>query len=95
MSEQPEGSAQGDRGGIETARQRFRDALIHAHQSREYVAELDAAAAQFCEALRREGHAPERMLIDAKAVIHAAIDGDDVAMAERAVTTCIRHYYQV
>jgi hypothetical protein len=34
------------------------------------------------------------MLIDAKRVIEEAIDGDDVRVAERAVESCIRHYYR-
>ena len=52
------------------------------------------AAAHFCRPLRRQGVSPERMLIDAKRVIDEAIDGDDVTIAERAVESCIRHYYR-
>ncbi len=59
-----------------------------------YVGEVEAAAAQFCRELRRQGHPPERMLRDAKRVIHEAIDGENVAVAERAVQSCITHYYR-
>jgi hypothetical protein len=34
------------------------------------------------------------MLIDAKQVIEEAIDGDDRPLAERAVLSCIQHYYR-
>ena len=60
----------------------------------ELQAEQMAAAAHFCRALRQRGVSPERMLIDAKRVIEQAIDGDDVLVAERAVESCIRHYYR-
>ena len=53
-----------------------------------------AAAAHYCRALRQKGVAPERMLIDAKRVIEQTIDGDDMMLAERAVESCIRHYYR-
>jgi hypothetical protein len=72
----------------------FRQALIRSHHSREFLGEVEAAAAHFCRALRRQGVTPERMLIDAKRVIEEAIDGDDVPIAERAVESCIRHYYR-
>ena len=87
-------NAEHDEDADARARQRFREALIHSHRSRTQVGEMEAAAAQFCQVLRRRGHPPERMLIDAKRVIEDAIDGDDVAMAERAVTICIQHYYR-
>ena len=58
------------------------------------MGEVEAAAARFCEALRRAGQTPEGMLIDAKKVIEDAIDGDDVPTAERAVTSCIKHYFR-
>jgi len=73
----------------------FRQALIRSHHSREFLGEVEAAAAHFCRALRRQGVPPERMLVDAKRVIEEAIDGDDVPIAERAVESCIRHYYRV
>ena len=73
----------------------FKQALIKSHRSREFLGEVEAAAAHFCRALRRQGVPPERMLIDAKRVIDEAIDGDDVPIAERAVESCIRHYYRV
>lgn len=72
----------------------FRQALIRSHRSREFLGEVEAAAAHFCRDLRRQGVPPERMLIDAKRVIEEAIDGDDVPVAERAVESCIRHYYR-
>jgi hypothetical protein len=77
------------------AEETFRQALIRSHQSREFLGEVEAAAAHYCRALRRQGVPPERMLIDAKRVIEEAIDGDDVPVAERAVESCIRHYYRV
>ena len=72
----------------------FRQALIRSHRSREFLGEVEAAAAHFCRALRHQGVPPERMLVDAKRVIETAIDGDDVPIAERAVESCIRHYYR-
>ena len=73
----------------------FKQALIRSHRSREFLGEVEAAAAHFCRALRHQGVPPERMLVDAKRVIEEAIDGDDVPVAERAVESCIRHYYRV
>jgi hypothetical protein len=78
----------------EDPEERFRQALLRSHRSREFLGEVESAAAHFCRALRRRGVPPERMLIDAKRVIDAAIDGDDVVIAERAVESCIRHYYR-
>ena len=72
----------------------FKQALIRSHRSREFLGEVEAAAAHFCRALRHQGVPPERMLVDAKRVIEEAIDGDDVPVAERAVESCIRHYYR-
>ena len=72
----------------------FRQALLRSHRSREFLGEVEAAAAHYCRALRQRGVAPERMLIDAKRVIEETIDGDDVMVAERAVESCIRHYYR-
>ena len=77
-----------------TAEETFKQALIRSHRSREFLGEVEAAAAHFCRALRQQGVSPERMLIDAKRVIDEAIDGDDVTIAERAVESCIRHYYR-
>jgi hypothetical protein len=77
------------------AAESFRQALIRSHRSREFLGEVEAAAAHFCRALRHQGVPPERMLVDAKRVIEEAIDGDDVSVAERAVESCIRHYYRV
>ena len=74
--------------------QQFKDALVRSHRSREFLGEVEAAAAHFCRALKREGISPERMLVDAKRVIEEAIDGDDAPIAERAVESCIRHYYR-
>ena len=77
-----------------TAEQLFRDALLKARRSHGFIGEVEWAAAQFCREMRRQGHPPERMLKDAKRVIEQAIDGDDVPMAERAVRSCIQHYYR-
>lgn len=79
---------------IDAAEAQFRQALMRSHQSREFLGEVEAAAAHFCRALRQRGVAPERMLIDAKRVIEDVIDGDDIPVAERAVEGCIRHYYR-
>ena len=76
------------------AEESFRQALLRSHRSREFLGEVEAAAAHYCRALRERGVAPERMLIDAKRVIEQTIDGDDVRLAERAVESCIRHYYR-
>lgn len=73
----------------------FRRALLRSHRTREFIGEMESAAAQFCREARRHGHPPERMLRDAKRVISETIDGDDAAMAERAVLSCIQHYYRV
>ena len=72
----------------------FRAALLRSHKTRGFIGEMESAAAQFCRELRRQGHPPERTLRDAKRVIHEAIDGDDVPVAERAVLSCIQHYYR-
>ena len=77
------------------AEESFKQALLRSHRSREFLGEVEAAAAHYCRALRERGVAPERMLIDAKRVIEQTIDGDDVRLAERAVESCIRHYYRV
>ena len=74
--------------------ERFRQALLRSHRSREFVGEVEAAAAQYCRALRARGAPPERMLIDAKRIIEETIDGHDAPIAERAVESCIRHYYR-
>ena len=58
-----------------------------------FIGEVESAAAQFCRERRRQGDTPEQVLKDAKRVIHAAIDGEDVPIAERAVLSCIQHYY--
>ena len=72
----------------------FHRALLRSHRTREFIGEMESAAAQFCREARRRGHPPERMLRDAKRVISGAIDGDDAIMAERAVLSCIQHYYR-
>jgi hypothetical protein len=79
----------------EDAEMRFRNALLRSHRTREFIGEMESAAARFCREMRRQGHPPERMLRDAKRVIEEAIDGDDVPVAERAVLSCIQHYYRV
>ena len=91
LSAPGEGASGVQRGDVEET---FRQALLRSHRSREFLGEVEAAAAHYCRALRQAGVAPERMLIDAKRVIEQAIDGDDVLVAERAVESCIRHYYR-
>jgi hypothetical protein len=76
------------------AEEMFKQALLRSRRSREFLGEVEAAAAHFCRTLKQRGVPPERMLIDAKRVIDDAIDGDDVTIAERAVESCIRHYYR-
>ena len=78
----------------DSAEGRFKEALLRSHRSREYLGEVEAAAAHYCRALRQQGVAPERMLVDAKRVIEEAIDGDDAPVAQHAVESCIRHYYR-
>ena len=76
------------------AEEAFRSALLRSHHTRGFIGEMESAAAQFCREMRRQGHPPERMLRDAKRVIHDAIDGDNAPVAERAVVSCIQHYYR-
>ena len=76
------------------AEEELKQALIRSHRSREFLVEVEASAAHYCRALRGQGVPPERMLVDAKRVIEEAIDGDDVPVAERAVESCIRHYFR-
>ena len=80
---------------IPTVESRLREALIalHKRRSADNESALDAAASDFCVALRDDGQSPERVLIAAKRIIASAIDGDDAALAERAVRSCIKHYY--
>ena len=94
MSEEGTGFENDNSLVLAEARTRFHDALVKAHRSRENIGAVEAAAAHFCQVLRSQGHSPESMLIDAKKVIAGAIDGDDVPIAERAVLSCIQHYYR-
>ena len=87
------GQMQAER-NVSEAREQFRQALLLSHKTRNSIGNLEAAAAHFCQALRGQGLSPERMLIDAKQVIEEAIDGDDRPLAERAVLSCIQHYYR-
>ena len=75
------------------ARLEFRNALLKSRETRKDIGEVEAAAARFCQVLKRAGHTPEATLIDAKRVIHQAIDDESVAIAERAILSCIQHYY--
>ena len=95
MGELQDHEAAGMEPELRDAASNFRHALLRSHRTREFVGELESAAAQFCREARRHGHPPERMLRDAKRVIADAIDGDDATMAERAVLSCIQHYYRV
>lgn len=76
------------------AREQFRRALLQTSLAPSFVGEVEAAAAHFCRALRREGKSPENMLVDAKQVIEQTIDGQNMLVAERAVSSCIQHYYR-
>jgi hypothetical protein len=78
---------------LAVARARFHDALVNSRVSRRDIEEVEAAAARFCEILRRTGHSPQATLIDAKRVIEEAIDGESKPIAERAILSCIQHYY--
>jgi hypothetical protein len=94
MQGESETSAVGQAEVIGTAREEFRRALLHAHETHDSVGELESAAAHFCQALRSNGMAPERMLIEAKRVIEDAIDDHDRPVAEKAILSCIQHYYR-
>ena len=87
-----EGAAEDQRAA--DAERQFHDALLRAHRTHGFVGEMESAAAQFCRELRRQGQPPELTLRQAKRVIEQAIDGDDVLVAERAVMSCIQHYYR-
>jgi hypothetical protein len=87
-----EDGAAGD--AVSLAREEFHNALVESHRRRSSIGDLEAAAARFCRALRAQGATPERTLIDAKQVIELAIDGHDVQVAERAVLSCIQHYFR-
>lgn len=86
--------ANGGDDAVAVARVQFRDALLHSLQSRSHIGEVEVAAAHFCHTLKLTGCSPEATLIDAKQVIHDAIDGEAQAVAERAVQSCIQHYFR-
>jgi hypothetical protein len=88
--EQPEDA----RERIANVEELFRTALQRAHRTRDCIGEVESAAAQFCRELRRQGLPPEQVLKDAKRVISDAIDGDNAPVAERAVLSCIKHYFR-
>jgi class 3 adenylate cyclase len=79
---------------VSMAREQFRQALLVSHRTRDSIGDLESAAAHFCQELRKRGFSPESMLIEAKQVIEEAIAGDDRPLAERAVLSCIQHYYR-
>jgi hypothetical protein len=76
-----------------SARLRFREALMMSREARRDIGEVEAAAARFCRALQRTGHTREATLIDAKRVIEEATGGENAPVAERAIMSCIHHYY--
>jgi hypothetical protein len=78
---------------LAAARREFRTALLKTQETRKDIGEVEAAAARFCQVLRQKGHTPEATLIDAKQVIEEAIDGESKPIAERAILSCIQHYY--
>jgi hypothetical protein len=94
MSELQDQDSMGTEPEPNDAESNFRRALLRSHRTREYIGEMESAAAQFCREARRRGHPPERVLRDAKQVILETIDGEDAAMAQRAVLSCIKHYYR-
>jgi hypothetical protein len=94
VDRQPEPGSDTQSEGIDTAKEQFRLALLRSRKAQEYIGEVEVAAARFCQALRRQGQSPERTLIDAKRVIEDAIDGHSQVTAERAVLSCIQHYYR-
>jgi hypothetical protein len=91
---QPDFRSETQPDGLDAAKERFRLALLRSRQTQEYIGEVEAAAAKFCQALRGQGESPERTLIDAKRVIEETIDGHHQSTAERAVLSCIQHYYR-
>ncbi len=84
---------QGEPHIVDEASRGFHEALIRAHRMHGQYDELEAAASQFCQMLRSQGVTPEGVVVHAKRVIADAIDDHDRGVAERAVTMCIRHYY--
>jgi hypothetical protein len=94
MMDAPERDAAQTEEAIASARLHFRQALLNSQQVRTNVGEVEAAAARYCRTLRDAGYSPQSMLIDAKKVIEDAIDGENVPVAERAVTSCIQHYFR-
>ena len=79
---------------IVDAEAQFRSALVRSRLDRTSIGEVESAAAQYCREMRRQGFSPERVLKDAKEIIHSVLDGDDAPVAERAVLSCIQHYYR-
>ena len=93
MEVQDRSTAHGDE-ALATARLQFREALLASRALHKKVGEVEAMAAQYCEAMREAGFTPQGMLIDAKKVIEDTIDGDDVPVAQRAIASCIERYYR-
>lgn len=79
---------------IAEAEERFRSALARSSRNRDFIGEVESAAAQYCREMRRQGHAPERVLKDAKQVIYEVLDHHAAPIAEAAVQSCIQHYYR-
>ena len=79
---------------VAAARQRFRAALNHTHETRTDVGHMEAAAAKFCQTMRRSGMPPEGAVRPAKQVIEETIDGHNQSLAERAVSRCIEYYFR-
>lgn len=90
----PESGAPPNDSSTDSAAAQFREALLKSQQSRTNQGEVEAAAGHFCQALRQVGHTPQSTLINAKKVIHDAIDGDNMLLAERAITRCIEQYFR-
>ena len=79
---------------LSEAEDQFRAALQRTHRNRDFIGEVESAAAQFCRMMREQGHAPEQTLKDAKRVIQETIDNENIRVAERAVQICIQHYFR-
>lgn len=79
---------------IERTRNDLRNALLTANRTHNADRQLESAVTAFCHQARLLGHAPERVLVDAKHVIEETIDGDNARLAERTVSICIQQYFR-
>ena len=63
----------------------FHSALVRSHRNREFIGEVESAAAQFCRERRRQGDTPEQVLKDAKRVI------DHLRQTDEYLSDVLRH----